>query len=274
MLKSKVRCDLHIHTTLSDGRFSPDVVVKRAAKAGLGMIALTDHDIPYCLKTERLVVDGHPIWLLAAAEITVSHEGYEYHLLTYFPKSVPDEFVAFCKKQCKQRAARYQKARDRIGEDGIPPADSEAKSGERALTRLHLARALVASGRAKGIGQAFSKYLNHDHGMVPLFGAPCIETIQMIRSLGGFVSWAHPPAVALQAHLETFAEAGLNGVEAYRPKIRKTDQSTIRKLARRHQLFLTGGSDWHGWTNPSDLGLFALTPNQLGGFIEAMDLAA
>ena len=87
MLKSNVRCDLHIHTTLSDGRFSPDTVIQQAAQAGLGLIALTDHDIPHRRKTEKITVDGHEIWVIAAAEITVSHEGEEHHLLTYFPTS-------------------------------------------------------------------------------------------------------------------------------------------------------------------------------------------
>jgi 3',5'-nucleoside bisphosphate phosphatase len=274
MLKSNVRCDLHIHTTLSDGRFSPQTVVERAAKAGLGLIALTDHDIPFQRKTERVTVNGHQLWVIAAAEVTVSHEGFEYHLLTYFPKSIPKEFNTFCKEQCRKRAERYQRARARIGEEGIPPAAPEAEAGQRALTRLHLAQALVASGRAKGVGEAFSKHLNHKQGNVPVFGPPCLETIRFLRSLGAFVSWAHPPAAALEAHLESFVEAGLNGVEAFRPRIRKSDQNTIRKRARKHGLFLTGGSDWHGWTNPGDLGLFSLTPNQLGSFIDAMDLVA
>ena len=274
MLKSNLRCDLHIHTTLSDGRFSPDAVIKQAVDAGLGLIALTDHDIPYRLQTEQLTVDGKPLWVLAAAEITVTHEGYEYHLLTYFPKTVPDEFVEFCEQQCRLRADRYQTARARIGEEGLPPADDLAKTGARALTRLHLAQALVKSGRAKGIREAFGNYLGPENGVVPVFGPSCVDTIRRIRSLGGLVRWAHPPALALEAHLETFVEAGLNGLEAYRPKVRKGDQSKIRKIARRHGLFLTGGSDWHGWKNPGDLGLFSLSPGQLDGFIQAMKLAA
>jgi predicted metal-dependent phosphoesterase TrpH len=274
MLRSNVRCDLHIHTTLSDGRFSPEVVIERAAKAGLGLIALTDHDIPHRLNTEKITVHGQALWLIAAAEVTVSHEGYEYHILAYFPETIPDEFVEFCKQQCRHRAARYQAARARIGEEGIPSADALAESGKRALTRLHLAQALVKAGRAEGIQQAFADYLSRDKGLVPVFGASCVETIRLIRSLGGLVSWAHPPAVALKAHLHTFAAAGLHGIEAYRPMGRKVDQTIARKLARSHGLFVTGGSDWHGWTNPNDLGLFSLTPGQLNGFIKALDLAA
>jgi predicted metal-dependent phosphoesterase TrpH len=274
MLLPNDRCDLHIHTTRSDGRFAPGIILERAARSGLSLIALTDHDIPFQLQTQQVSVEGRKIWVVAAAEISVSHEGYEYHLLAYFPKEVPKAFKDFCTLQCQQRAVRYQEARQKLGPNGIPDSDELARSGQRALTRLHLARALVDSGRAKNIQAAFKTFLNRDREIVPIIGPSCIETIHFIRSLGGLVSWAHPPESALKKHVALFAEAGLNGIEGYRPRISKSQQKTCKKLALKHDLFLTGGSDWHGWTNPNDLGLFTLSASQLDGFIQALKLAA
>ncbi len=272
MLPNNTRCDLHIHTNRSDGCFSPREVIQRAADSGLSVIALTDHDLPTHLHTERIALGGQKLWLIAAAEISVSHDGYEYHMLAYFPRRVPEKFIQFCRVQCQSRAQRYDSVRAKIGEQNIPKSDVAAVNGERALTRLHLARALVDAGRATNIRRAFSDFLNLDMGNVPVISPPAGETIRFIRSLGGLVSWAHPPTMGLHNHLDDFVESGLNGLEAYRPKCSKSDKTLCQKLARKHGLFLTGGSDWHGWNNPNDLGLFSLTAPQLGGFIHALGL--
>ena len=272
MLPNNTRCDLHIHTSRSDGCFEPNEVIHRAAAAGLDLIALTDHDLPAYLSTERIEVNGRPIWLIAAAEISVSQDGHEYHMLAYFPGEVPAAFRAFCERQCQHRAERYEQVRTKLGEANIPQSDPAAHRGERSLTRLHMARALVDSGHAKNLRQAFTSYLNMEIGNVPLISPPATETIRFIRSLGGLVSWAHPPSMGIKNHLQLFVDAGLGGIEAYRPMCSSSERSLCQKLARKHGLFLTGGSDWHGWSNPNDLGLFALTAPQLGGFLHALGL--
>ena len=126
----------------------PNEVIHRAAAAGLDLIAL-DHDLPAYLSTERIEVNGRPIWLIAAAEISVSQDGHEYHMLAYFPGEVPAAFRAFCERQCQHRAERYEQVRTKLGEANIPQSDPAAHRGERSLTRLHMARALVDSGHAK-----------------------------------------------------------------------------------------------------------------------------
>lgn len=264
--------DLHLHSSRSDGRYAPDEVLERAVAGGLEVIALTDHDLIGAVEPGVHRIDGRELRVLAGAEVSGTHAGREYHLLVYFPAEPPGGFVDFCAEQIKARARRYDTAVDNIGLPDVPHAPAEARSGDRALTRLHLAQALVQAGHAQDLGDAFSRYAGHDN--VPRLDLPFTECIRIARSFGGVTSWAHPPREAVNAHLETFVAAGLQGLEGLRPTLKRTDRTFFRKIARRHHLYLTGGSDWHGWHRSTPLGLFRLRGAQVTGFLDALDAAA
>jgi predicted metal-dependent phosphoesterase TrpH len=117
------------------------------------------------------------------------------------------------------------------------------------------------------MNEAFQRYANRTH--VPCVDLSFCDAIQMARRAGGVTSWAHPPVQALRQHLGTFVAAGLQGLEAYRPYLSGRDRKLIRKLAKRHGLFVTGGSDWHGW-NDGAAGLFSVSRQEIGGFLEAL----
>ncbi len=264
--------DLHLHTNRSDGCIEPYAVLEQCAKTGLDVIALTDHDLVSGLEAGDHVVGDRTIRLIAGAEISACHEGREFHLLVYFPGQAPDEFREFCTRQVQARARRFEAAVDTLGLPGLPAPSEEAVRGERALTRLHLAQAIVDAGHAASVSDAFSKYTGDRHGNVRPIDLPMLEAIAFARSCGGITSWAHPSARDARAYVQTFADAGLHGLEAIRPRISGSDRKTLKKLAKRHGLFLTGGSDWHGW-NGHQLGLFRVTRFELQGFLDALAAA-
>ena len=272
-LGRKARVDLHLHTNRSDGAFEPTEVLRRCAASGLDLIAITDHDIAPDVTPGVHIVEGRQLRVLAGAEISGELNGTEYHLLVYFPGEVPQGFRDFCRGQCELRADRYQVAMDNLQIDGIPEPDLEALRGERALTRLHLAKAIVDLGHAMHIGEAFQRYLSEQHGNVPGLGLPLLDAIRIARMYGGITSWAHPSVKDAEAHLSTLVAAGLHGIEGLRPHINSRDRGRLRKLARKEGIFLTGGSDWHGWAD-AKVGLFALTLDELGDFVEVVDAAA
>ncbi|MEO0601169.1 MAG: PHP domain-containing protein [Myxococcota bacterium] len=263
------RFDLHLHSTRSDGRFAPDEVLRRAARGRLDVIALTDHDLATSLTPGPHEIEGRTLYLLAGAEISAVHEGHEYHLLVYFPGEVPSGFVDFCRSQCAERVRRYEAARSALGVDGLPAPTKAARHGDQALTRHHLARAMVDRGAATSIADAFARHLSHHHGTVPKLTIPFVDAIRLARDHGGVTSWAHPPMEGLGA-VPTFAQAGLQGLEAWRPAVSGPDRRRLRRLARQHGMFLTGGSDWHGWGNPDDLGLFGVERRELVDFCAAL----
>ena len=192
----------------------------------------------------------------------------------YFPHRVPVAFARFCQAQAVERAHRYEKAIDILGLDGLTEPDAHAHAGERALTRFHLAQELVNAGHADDTGDAFARFLGHRHGNVPHLQLTFTDAIRMARALGGVVSWAHPPADAMKRYLPTFVAAGLQGLEGIRPFLTSSDRKVYRNAARRHGLFLSGGSDFHGWRDADDLGLFFVEEQRLGGLLGSLRKAA
>jgi len=270
---SRAKHDLHLHTTCSDGALEPEEMLVRCAHRQLDVIAMTDHDLASPLEAGEYTVQGHTIRLLGGAEVSGVHEGREYHLLVYFPEDPPQAFRDFCATRCQERATRYDAGRDAIGLPGLPAPDGTARRGERSLTRHHLARALVEAGHATSVRDAFARFTGDRHGTVPKVTLPFTEAIRIARDAGGVTSWAHPPLPAMRTHLADFVDAGLQGIEALRPGLAAREIREARSLARRHGVFLTGGSDWHGWTDPS-LGLFTIDGADLEAFHRALFRAA
>lgn len=264
--------DLHLHSSRSDGRFEPEEVLEQAARGGLEVIALTDHDLTTALDPKVHRLGRREVRVLCGAEVSGVHDGREFHLLVYFPGNAPPCFDDFCRATVRARAERYETARENIGLPDVAPAPAAARAGELALTRHHLARALVDAGHAHDLGDAFARYTGSHN--VPKLDLPFVECIREARRCGGLTSWAHPPREAVERYLPTFVEAGLQGLEGIRPRLKGRDRKFFKKAARRHGLFLTGGSDWHGWSRSEKLGLFQLQRAQLLPFLDALDAAA
>jgi predicted metal-dependent phosphoesterase TrpH len=259
-----------MHSDRSDGRHPPDEVLRRAVRGGLDLIALTDHDLPTTLPLGHRVIDGKPIHVLAGAEISGEHEGHEYHLLVYFGGPVPEAFQAFCRVRSQARAERYDAAVRSLGLQGLSLADASAHEGERALTRHHLARALVEAGHALDLRDAFRRYTGNQ-GHVPPFDLSFVDAIRTARAMGGFTSWAHPPMTALKDHGATFVQAGLQAIEGIRPRLSGEERRRLRREAERLGVVITGGSDWHGFVD-GEPGLFSVEAPSVAPFLRAMAL--
>lgn len=262
--------DLHMHSTRSDGRYPPMEVLRRCAEGGLHAVSLTDHDLTTPIRPGVHEFEGREILVIAGAELSGTHEGREHHLLVYFPGDIPEEFVAFCQARAQERALRYDRAVESLGLPGLSLAGADAHAGRRSVTRFHLAQDLVRNGHAGSINDAFRRYLSHDLGHVQPVHQTFTEALEVARRCGGVTVWAHPPLWALKSCLSTFIAHGLQGLECDRPRISSTNRSKIKKAAKRNGLFLTGGSDWHGWA-PGDLGLFRVDRYDLQGFLSALN---
>lgn len=272
-LRPSTRFDLHLHTDRSDGRFDAAEVLLRCARGGLDVVAITDHDLPPDLRPGVHVLQGRELTLLAGAEVSGMHDGREHHLLVYFPGEIPQGFAAFCRDQCVERATRYAEAVERLAVPGLAAPDDGARRGDHALTRLHLAQQLVANGHARGVQDAFARYLSESHGKVPPLSLAFVDAIRLARAFGGLTSWAHPPLPAVERYVAELAAAGLQGLEVLRPGVSADERKRLRKIAQRHGLYLTGGSDWHGWTEQAQPGLFRVEAREIDGFVDALRAA-
>ncbi len=268
------RLDLHCHSAASDGRYPASDVLARALAGNLDVLALTDHDLAPvlpCGLVDRPDAPGkpaRPLRLIHGAEITGAHEGVEYHLLVYFPGEMPSGFADFCAERARFRARRFDASCTTLGLPDRAPA--EALAGRRALTRHHLASALMAHPDAAGATHTWQECytLLKDPRIVPICDLAYTDAIAIARAAGGFTSWAHPPLNAAQLHVTTFAAAGLQALEAIRPRTDKPTGNGLKRLAAKHKLLITGGSDWHGWTD--DFGHFALSGEHADRWLAAL----
>jgi predicted metal-dependent phosphoesterase TrpH len=243
-------------------------VLGRCARGGLDVVALTDHDLASPLAPGPREIEGRVVHLLAGAEVSGMHDGREHHLLVYFPREAPAAFREFCTRQCRARTVRYQRALDALGLAG-PQPDPAAHAGHRALTRLHLAHALIDAGIVRNRSEAFARFLGDEHGQVEPIGLTFVDAIRFAREHGGLTSWAHPSRPDVQKHLDTFVAAGLQGLEGLRPQLSSDDRKFFRKAATRCGIYLTGGSDWHGWS-ASEPGLFRVNAADIRAFVDAL----
>jgi hypothetical protein len=264
------RFDLHLHSSRSDGHYPPDEVLARCARGGLDVVALTDHDLSTQVPVGPLQIGGRTLHVLGGAELSGVHDGRELHLLVYFPGEIPEAFRDFCRQRAAARAVRYEEAVRRLDLPGLAGPDDDALAGDRSLTRHHLARALVAAGHAQDLRDAFRRFTTASGGHVPQFDLAFTEAIRVARAHGGVTSWAHPPLKLMESALPALVEAGLQALEGIRPGISGEERRKVRQLARRFGLLVTGGSDWHGWSD-GDPGTFFVDRADLRELFAALE---
>ena len=152
------RADLHVHTTHSDGNYTPAQVVELARRAGLAAVAVTDHDAVGGVAVARQAAGGSGVEVIAGVEITAEYRGRELHLLGYFFRTDDGPLTAALEKVRRGRVERFQEMVERLRACGAsldlrdvpPPAAPEA------LGRRHLAEMLVKQGKAGSVREAFA----------------------------------------------------------------------------------------------------------------------
>jgi predicted metal-dependent phosphoesterase TrpH len=241
------RADLHLHTTHSDGSYTPAQVVELAVRAGLSAIAITDHDTLSGVAPAREAAERTGLEVIAGVEISAEHHGRELHLLGYFvrPEDVP--LAEALRRLRDGRRHRYREMLGRLRQQGVHLAEEGTTVAEHAVGRRHLAELLVRQRKAPTLREAFTRYLNDGgRAAVPKLLLPVAEAIERVRAAGGVASWAHPPEQCTLADLLGLRELGLQAVEADYPGFRSKRVQALRGLAKQLGLCVTGGSDCHG----------------------------
>jgi 3',5'-nucleoside bisphosphate phosphatase len=242
------RADLHVHTTASDGDYTPVQIVDLAKRSGLSAVAITDHDVLDGIDAARRAATGQ-VEIVAGVEITAEFHGRELHLLGYW-FTPEDEALNRALADLRQaRVHRFREMLERLRSLGVSmTADSCASVGNTAAPgRRHLAALLVKAGRAATVSQAFQRYLS-DGGRVsvPKRRLPVAQAIALVRGAGGVASWAHPTYDCTEESLRELRGLGMQALEVDYPSCRPGRRRELRLWARRLGLAVTGGSDCHG----------------------------
>ncbi|HTO13903.1 MAG TPA: PHP domain-containing protein [Candidatus Binatia bacterium] len=241
--------DLHSHTTASDGALSPRELVRLAAKHGVKVLAVTDHDSVSGLPEAIAEAAKHGIEIVPGLEINCDVEGAEIHVLGYCVDWQAEWFEAFLAEQRVERTARVHRIVERLTELGLPLTAGEvfAICKEGSPGRPHVAQAMVKRGYVKSVREAFDRYLRAGGpANVPRRRLTPVEAVAVIRRAHGVPVLAHPGLAGRDEMIPELVQAGLGGIETYYPEHSAGQIEAYRRLCRQHDLVATGGSDYHG----------------------------
>jgi len=245
------KVDLHLHSTASDGRFSPEEIVRKSAEQGLTVIALADHDsvdgVAPALAAAR-AFSG--LKVIPGVEISTYAPRGEVHILGYFIDYTSEELGVRLERMRNSRRDRAQRMIAKLGDLGIHIEWERVQeiAGTGSIGRPHIAQALLEKGYVDSVSQAFAKYLGRD-GLAYVEGIKMIpvEAVELVIKTGGLPVLAHPLTVDnLETVVTELKAAGLVGIEAYYKEYTVEEVAGLVGLADRNHLITTGGSDYHG----------------------------
>ncbi len=246
--------DLHVHTYFSDSSSSPQEVVDNALKAGLSGIAITDHDIVEGVKPAIEAARGLALEVVPGIELSSEFEACDIHILGYFidyQKGPLLEKIDILLDARMERMKKMLANLKAVGVDNIEFEEVCALTRSRAVGRSHLAVLLQQKGWVTSINGAFEKYLSPGcPGYAPKYKQTPFEAIDLIRSCGGVAVMAHPMLTKKDELIPGFVKAGLKGLEVYYPNCAQSVTGFYERIAKKHGLIVTGGSDDHGKDKP------------------------
>ena len=258
------KIDLHIHSTISDGRFSPEEVVRKAAERGLTFMALADHDSVDGIAAALAAAKSFPdLKVIPAVEISTDVPSGEVHILGYFIDYTSHKLREALVRFRNSREMRAQRMVAKLSALGIhiewPRVQQIA--GDGSVGRPHIAQAMLEKGYIASIKEAFEKYIARDgpayaerEKMTP------VEAVELIVQANGLPVMAHPFTVpepeALVAEMRT---AGLVGIEVYYNGYTADVINQLVSLAKKFHLITTGGSDYHGLDDSNETMMGAVT---------------
>ena len=252
------RIDLHTHTTFSDGSFSPTELIDLAVQQHVDILAITDHDTTEGLLEAQDATKHLALELIPGVELSAQFQNREMHILGYFINLTDVKFQSRLAALRSTRIDRIHQILDRLQSLGMPISFEEVEqaSGTGTIGRPHIAGVLLAKGYVTSMKEAFEQLLgSRGKAYVQRVVPEAYEIIQWITDAGGIPVLAHPYWEGYNKEdsataCETLVTQGLQGLEVFYGTFSARHISFNLGLARRFDLLMTGGSDFHGTMKP------------------------
>ena len=256
--------DLHLHSTASDGTFTPSEIIRQAQEQNLRAIAITDHDTVEGSKEALSLGIPPSIKFLTGVEISASPPAAincfgSLHILGYALRLDDAELIAILAVLQKARKNRNPAIIQRLNGLGFVFSINDVKKefGHGQLGRPHIARYMLQKGFVQSIDQAFDTYLGRGKpAYVEKYRIDCQRAIDVINRADGLPVLAHPHLLDLKRDIDLekliifLKDMGLKGIEVYYPGHPPEKTAYYTRLAKKHDLLMTGGTDFHGSLTP------------------------
>jgi len=268
--------DLHAHSSVSDGTETPTQLIRAAVEAGLGTIAITDHDSSAGWQEAFAAAQGTGLTVIPGMELSTNYGPASVHMLAYLFDPNNAEIVAETARIRDGRAHRAERIVERIAADyDLSWDDVLAESSDGStLGRPHIADALVRKGHVPTRSAAFESILHWRGAYYEKYYAPSpLEGVRMIVAAGGVPVLAHPATYGKYRPMDDtvirqLTDDGLFGLEVDHRDNTEDGKVRLRKLARKYGLALTGASDYHGEGKPNRLAEYTTSAEVLAQLIE------
>ena len=246
--------DLHVHTTASDGQYTPSQIIEFAHDKNIGVIAITDHDTVAGIEEGKNAAKKLGITFVPGTELNINFPTGEFHLLGLGFKQISPSLTVLLENLVKNRDLRNVQIIEKMREGGVDITLEEMQTDfpDTVLGRPHFAAELVKKKVVKTRQQAFDRFLAKGRPWyVQRVGSNLDEAIVAIKESGGVPVIAHPMSLYLSwgklpDTLQNFYERGVMGLEAFHPGARVTECLRLQELAQKIGYFVTAGSDFHG----------------------------
>lgn len=246
--------DLHMHSTFSDGTMTPTELVERALKKGTKVMAITDHDNIDGLKEGSKRAKELGIEFINGIEISANFNGKDVHILGYFLDLEDKELLDWLSKLQEKRYNRTLEILKKLSNIGmkinINELEKEAKGN--VIGRPHIARVMLKKGFVESMNDAFDRYLGDNKpAYMPKLGVDILDVVKILNKNKAVISLAHPHLIShlddtVLNIIDMLKESGLDGLELEYPNIDLKKKKKFVKIAKKRDLIITGGSDFHG----------------------------
>lgn len=250
--------DLHTHTSRSDGSDPPERIPELAAAAGCRAVAITDHDRLDGIDRARARGDAVGVRVIGGCELSCESAAGALHLLAYFVEDDDGPLREALAGAQEGRTDRNRRLAARLGELGLPASleEIESEAGGGGVGRPHVAAVLVRKGVVASVQEAFDVWLAAGRpAYVERRRLTLPEATAAIHASGGVAAVAHPLSLGLEGPeldgaVAAMVAQGVDGLEAIYGRYTPEERAMLAALAERHDLVVTGGSDYHGLYKP------------------------
>ena len=245
-----MKADLHMHSVYSDGTDEIATIVSKAKEAGLGLIAVTDHDTVRGVPEALAEGEKQGLKVLEGIEMS-TYAICEVHVLGYCVDIKSDVLLSKLSRIECQRKERIKTILANLEKYNIRLDESKIFDRNGTVGRMHIAKQLIAKGHCQTVTEAFERYLG-ERGLayVPSKRMTPLEGVKLIKEAKGLATIAHPLLFMQRGVLEDLIGGlktyGLDGLEVYYPTHTPADVTRLAEIARKHRLIATGGTDYHG----------------------------